>query len=723
MTVAITNPSPPVDNTVQIDKLDLSKSRAAKKQHDTYVTWTLDQFTKMKNARVVIERQWYLNLAFMFGRQHVAFVRPGTQGFTSPTKLWVPPAPYWRARPVFNRIRPTIRTEIAQLTNNKPNATVVPASSEDRDVYAAMASEQIWESIYVTKKLKAHIRRAMWWNQVCGNGYIKTWWDFNYKTSGDSVGDPNNNGDVCFSHETPFHVFIPDLLEEEIEQQPFLIHASMRSPEYVKMRFKTGIDGEEIKTVETSGREILEETFLNLIGGSQIQKQRSIIELEVWVKPGCDSRFPDGAMFTIIGNKIVQGYGGLPYSHGQYPFAKFDHIPAGKYYSTSSIEDLIPLQKEYNRTHGQIIENKNRMGKLQFMGESGAVDPTKMTSEPGQYIPYTPGFNKPEIIPVPNLPSFITDTLDRILQDWNDISGQHEVTHGQVPPGVTAATAISYLQERDETKLSPTFDSLEEGIEKVAKQTLVLIQNYMNDDRKFKIGGPDGYFDVMTFNSSDLANNLDIRVEAGSALPVSKAAKQAFVMDLMKLGFIDPQDGLSVLDMGGITKIYEKVQEDRRQVQRENLRMAKVTPQMQMAYDQQNQAILAQDPNHFGTQPVLNPSGAPITDPATGQPQQAPLDPPPLIGVNSYDNHKLHILYHNSYRKGQAFEALPDNVKQLFEDHVNMHIKAMGVETETMQPRVAAGLPPVDQSQQQQGAPSGQQPPGPQPMPQLTGSQ
>lgn len=708
--------------TPAVETLDLSRSRAAKKQHDDIVSWVWDQFKKMKNSRVIVERQWYLDLAFFFGKQHIAFVRPGQRGFVSgSTKLWIPPVPYWRARPVINRIRPTIRTEIAQLTNNKPNATVVPASAEDRDMYAAMAAEQVWESIYTDKKLKAIIRRAVWWNQVCGNAYLKTWWDFNAGVKDKETGEPV--GDICFAHETPFHVFVPDLLEEEIESQPFIIHAQTKSPEYVQMKYQTGIDGEQVKAVETTGREILEESFLNLIGNHYSDKQRSILVFEVWVKPGMHPKFPEGAMFTVVGNKIVQGYGQMPYSHNKYPFAKLDHIPSGKYYSTSSVEDLIPLQKEYNRTHGQINENKNRMSKQQLMAERGAVDASKMTSEPGQLIEYTPGFNKPEPIPTPNLPQYVTQTLDRILQDWNDISGQHEVTHGQVPPGVTAATAISFLQERDETKLSPTFDSLEETIEKTAQMALVLIHDYWTVERLIKITGPDGSFDSMAFKGSDLANNLDIRVEAGSALPTSKAAKQAFVLDLMKLGFVEPDDGLEVLDIGGMTKIYEKFQVDRRQIQRENLRMSKVTGEILQQYQQQNNDLLNQDPFYFGQEPEVNPmTNQPVIDENTGEQKMLPLDPPLLIPTNSWDNHKAHILFHNQYRKGQAFEALPEEVKQLFEAHVQEHIEALGVESETMQPRVAAGLPPVDPMQQEQqlnqNSSNGQRP-GPESMPEM----
>lgn len=707
------------------DSLDFSKSKAAQKQHDKIVQWTNAQFQAMRNARVLTERQWYLNLAFYFGKQNVAILKPQTSaaGTGISTRLWTPPAPYYRARPVINRIRPTIRHELAQLTNNKPNAQVIPASAEDRDMYAAMAGEQIWNNFYTEKKLKATIRRAMWWTLNCGTGFMKSYWDWNAGPVEQSL-DPSTGqisrkavGDVCFIHETPFHVLVPDLREEELENQPFMIHAQLKSPEYVQMAFKFALDGSEVKAQTSKSADLIEDSFMNLIGTQQLNRQQQVLVFEVWVKPGMVPMFPDGAFFTVVGDKMVQGFSELPYKHGKYPFAKFDHIPTGKFYAASVIEDLIPLQKEFNRTRGQIIEAKNRMAKPQLMAPRGSIDPSKITTEPGQVIQYTPGFAPPQPIPLQPLPSYVIQECERILVDWNDISGQHEVSHGQVPPGVTAATAISYLQERDETKLSPTFDSLEEGIEKVAHMTLSYVQEYWDEERMIKVTGPDGSFDAMAFKGSDLRGNLDIKMEAGSSMPTSKAAKQALIMDLMKMGFIDPQKGLEVMDMGGINKIYEQVQTDQRQVQRENLKMSKVTAELLQQFEmQQQEAMQAQ----MVSQPL---------DPSVPPPAM-----PLMVPVNTWDNHKIHIEQHNNYRKGQAFENLAPEVKALFESHVMQHIQAMGIEMQTMNPAAAAGLPPEmqiplgdpsqDQQQPGQQPQPGQDPmangqPGPNPMPKL----
>lgn len=717
-----TTSEPATGLTGGAEKLDFAQSSAARKQHDQIAKWVHDQYQAIRNARVLTERQWYMNLAFYFGKQNVAILKPHSYGIGTgnQTKLWIPPAPYYRARPVINRIRPTIRTEISQLTANRPNASVVPASAEDRDMYAAMAGEQIWYNFYSEKNIKALIRRAMWWTCVTGTGFIKTWWDPNEGEMEEQVNpmtgmpeiDPSTGqpamapvGDVMFKHETPFHVLCPDLREEDLESQPFLIHAQTKSPDWVSMHYKEALDGSPINPASADARDILEDSFMNLIGTQSLDRQRSMLVMEVWVKPKSVPMFPEGAFFTMVGNKIVQGQQGWPYSHKKYPFAKFDHIQSGKFYGTSVIEDLIPLQREFNRTRGGIIESKNRMAKPQLIAPRGSVDASKITSEPGQVIQYTPGFEPPRPLPMQDLPMYVIQELDRILVDWSDISGQHEVTHGQVPPGVTAATAISYLQERDETQLSATFDSLEEGVEKIANMTLTYVHDYWSTKHLVKITGPDGSFDVMAFKGSDLRNNLDIRIEAGSALPVSKAAKQAFIMDLMKMGFIEPRKGLEVMDMGGINKLYEQIQVDQRQAQRENLRMSKVTEETLEQFNQQNMQMLQNS-----------------IDPETGEPTAFDGNLPPLIvPVNTWDNHALHVEYHNQFRKGQAFEQLPEFVKALFEAHVQEHIWAIGIESETMEPRKSVGLPPEDMEGEEGG--QEQQQPGPEAQPETSGDQ
>ena len=211
-------------------------------------------------------------------------------------------------------------------------------------------------------------------------------------------------------------------------------------------------------------------------------KRSNVLCIDIWVKPGTSKLLPDGGMLTTIGGQIIQAWEGWPYQHNQFPFAKLDYISSGRYYGEALVTDLIPLQREYNRTRGQIIEAKNRMAKPQLMAPRGSIEPNMITTEPGQVILYQPGFNPPQPLPLTPLPSYVINELEVIKTDFQDISGQHDISKGQVPPGVTSATAISYLQEQDDSMRATAFDNLEEAIEKIGFQTLSYANQYWDTE-------------------------------------------------------------------------------------------------------------------------------------------------------------------------------------------------------------------------------------------------
>jgi hypothetical protein len=660
---------PPKSNESSIDDITgvtksglLKKIRANPDTHAKYLSWIMSQYTRCRGARAKEERKWYLNLAFFFGQQNAIYLPAGmtsNAGGTG-TRLYVPPAPYYRARPVTNLIRPTVRKEIATLTSTKPSVSVVPASSDDRDLFAAQAGEQVWESIYRRKNLRQIFRRSLFWSVVCGTSYIKSTWD----TSAIDVNS-DQMGDICYTVMTPFHLLVPDLMCEEIEDEPYVIHVSAMDLEAAKLKYGSLIGDINIVPNVSAATDIISDSFLNLIGSSDAKRQ-SVLCLELWIKPGANRLFPDGAMITVVGGQIIQAWEGWPYQHNQYPFSKIDYISSGRYYGEGLVTDLIPLQREYNRTRGQIIEAKNRMAKPQLMAPKGSIEPAMITTEPGQVILYQPGYNPPQPIPLTPLPSYVLNELTVIKTDFQDLSGQHDISKGQVPPGVTAATAISYLQEQDDSMRATAFDNLEEAIQKVGFQTLSYANQYWDTQRAIKVVGKDGSFDVMALMGSDLRGNSDLVVESGSALPMSKAAKQALIMDLMKMGFIDPQKGLEMMEMGGVQKLYEDLQIDIAQARRENLKLAAITPDIEDAF---LQTSVAYDPN------TAQPVG--LYDPNTQQPIPPGQNPPPMVPVNTWDNHAIHIDTHNRFRKGQQFENLSPETKQLFEEHVSMHIRAL----------------------------------------------
>lgn len=624
-----------------------TKGRSADKSRAQLVAIGKDWFTQCKNDRMKQERQWYLNLAFYYGQQHVQFRNTQGNGFD----LYTPKAPNYRVRIVINQTRRIIRKEISRLTAQKPNAFVVPSSSEDSDIFAAQAGEQIWDSLWRRLNFNRTLREAVFWQAVCGTGYVKSWWDAN-KMDVDST-DINGNpilGDICIDKVTPFHILVPDLMCTELEDQPYLIHAQVKNKAWIRQKLGINSSSEKFESVD--------EDLRTAMGINKDSKKDQDIILEIWVKPDYLPELPQGGMFIIAGDQLIQGWDKWPYDHGQYPFAKLDSIPTGRYYTASIIEDLIPLQRELNRTRSQLIESKNRMAKPQLVAPKGSVDARKITTEPGQLIEYAVGMDPPQPLPLQNLPSYVTQEIDRLYTDLSDLSGQHEVSNGSTPPGVTAATAISFLQEQDESLIAPHFTSIEECIQKVAGQSLGYVKMFWDDARTVKIVGIEGTFDVQTFKNSDLRGNSDIRIEAGSSLPTSRAARQAFIMDLMKMGFIKPEEGLELMEVGGLNKIYERIQVDKRQAQRENLKMSTITEEQIQEHQQE----------------WLQSVDSEVTKDVDAGLQ---LEPPPIITVNTWDRHEVHIEMHNMYRKSQSFDAAESYTRQLFEEHVRQHTEAL----------------------------------------------
>jgi len=243
-----------------------------------------------------------------------------------------------------------------------------------------------------------------------------------------------------------------------------------------------------------------------------------------------------------------------------------------------------------------------------------------------------------------------------------NISGQHEVSRGGTPPGVEAATAIAYLQERDDSYLAPTFASIEEGLSRVAKQALTLAAEYWTGERTVKVTGDDNGFSAEMFRGADIARGTDIRIESGSALPTSKAAKQSLIMDMMRLGLVPPEEGLELLDIAALSRYTDNrgTRPDELRAQRENVGF-KALEEMDVMQHYQNwqRGIQQGDPG------MINQD--------TGQ----PLKPPAVIAVNKWDNHAVHIQEHDNFRKGPAYDLLTNSQKAELNKHIDMHEMAL----------------------------------------------
>lgn len=632
-----------------VDKL----SEKSKKE---IVSWVQSEYTKMKNYRQRIRRQWDVNLEMYGGNQ---FITNLSKDGKTTGRIGTPPSARHRERSVTNRIRPMIRTEITKLTSQKPSVTVIPASGEDDDLFAAQSAEAVWEFLFEHLNFQWTAERTAFWTSITGNGFVKTWWDSQKKDTlfKNILGMPTV-GNIQIKPVTPYNIFMPDLLCEDLEDQTHIFEAYTRPVEWARQYWKMDFEPNAVAKTE-----IFEASYFQSTGDNTSSPD-SVLIIEAWVKPGGCKMFEDGALVTICGDKLVNFDEGMWYSHEEYPYAQTKHIPTGKAYGVSILEDINSLQREYNRTRSQVIESKNRMARPQLMAPIGSFDIAKYTSEPGLIIPYRPGLGKPEPLQIQPIPNYVLQEIERIISDMEDISGQHQVSRGMAPgQGVVAATAIAFLQEKDDAILSQTISSEEQMVAKIARHSLTLVVDYWDLPRIIRVTGTDRAFDSFQLKGSDIANSLDVRVEPGSALPQSKAARQAFLMDLARMGAISPQQMLDMMEIGGVQTLVDRMRIDMRAAQRENLKMKQLTEDMILQFNQGMMKKALQ-----GAPGTVDPQrGIPTVDAANLSTY------PPVVKVNKWDNHAVHVTTHNNFRKTQAFELLSPMVQDQFDRHITIH--------------------------------------------------
>jgi hypothetical protein len=613
-----------------------------------------------KSARAVFESTWYLNLAYHKGDQWV---------FWNRDRLDRPVLPKGRLLLVDNRIVGIVSTEQAKMTKQNPVWQVIPTSAESADLEASRVGEDIMRYLWRHLKMRKQLMSALRWSSVACAGFWKIYWDSGKGEKVTIVVDGEGNpvehgetgapmkpgdfpdgqlpeglqskmiatGDVAIETVSPFEMYV-DPLAEDWDEAEWCIQQTVKSPEWVKVRFN-----KDLPPDAEAGPGAAESMMATVRATSGSGGYKGVRVSEYWAKPS--TKYPKGCRVVWAKGQLLLEEDN-PY--GELPFVMFKGIDIpGRIWPSAPVEHLRGPQLELNKNRSQIAENASRVGNPAFMKSRQAN--VKYHGEPGETIEYDDTLQNatPSYLEPPQLPQYVTDLQQRIEQSLQDISGQHEVSSAQVPAGVTAASAINLLQEADDTRLGPRIYDMEEVLGEAGSRLLKLVAQYWTDERTIMIMGDDNAWLTRQFRGAMLKGNTHVEVQAGSAFPRSKAAKQAAIQNILNLALqyskeaLNPRVLAKVMrdyEAGGLEKLFGDLTVDEAQVNRENIELA---------------------------------SGA-------GFP------------VNPFDNHNLHIEGHTEMQKSAAYASADEKVKQSIEAHVIEHrqqlMRSMGPQAPQVTP-------------------------------------
>lgn len=548
---------------------------------DTAENWNA-RYQQARMARMNFERKWYTHLAFVSGKQYIQWNYESSPMATG--RMIEPLNPGNRVRLVINKTRRIMRKELAKINKERVRGYVTPNNTDDNSQAAARGAEQLADYLTTELKLAWKFKQADWWMLICGTSFIKTYYDesvpmgYAKQDSPQMPGMPQQQqgmqqervplyGGPVVECVDPFHLLVPNLDEPDLQKQEWVMHVTMKSPSWVEERYGVKLEGVSVST------NTLESRLMAIQGMTTDAAKSKAVEIrEIWVKP--DGKHPNGALITMTQEKILDITDEFPYAHQQYPFAKRIYIENSIFYGASLVEDLMPLQVEYNRTRSQIVEDKNRMGRPQLAVELGSVDVKKLRGAAGDVVEYRPGAKQPMPIEISGLPNYIIDHVNRISAEMAELASQENTDGNSIPNGVTAATAIAYLQENQDALIMDTLRDKEMAWETVLQQVLAYTAQFWDAQRMVTVSGRNGGFETYLFSQSDIAGQTSWRAVVGSATPQSYSAKQAQIMELMKMGAVAVPDALEQMELGDTARLYEGMQIDKREAQKENIRMA-----------------------------------------------------------------------------------------------------------------------------------------------------
>lgn len=599
----------PADQLYMLSQAELNKRRK-KDEFAALATEILHWRSIADTMRMSHEQQWLQNLDMYEGRQFHRWdptTRTSVEKLKSDGEVRIP----------MNFIQPVIRTELAKTASSHPTASVQPASNDDDDILAARAAEAVWEWAYSQEKVQSRVlNQANFWRAITGNGFVKTFVDLHAEDTaataaakqafaeesarpqplmGQLGAAPEPEavyGKVSFAPVNPFHLFFGDLLEPDIQKQPWIIQAALLPVERAKMIYKDVMppDWEPKKVTQGS---VFDYSRLGLRNDYNGVDQTLV--LEAWIKPNVTRNLPQGGLVVLVDDEIVaMSEDGLPYEHNEFPYQHIYTVETGRFYRSSVIDALTPLQDEFNRIFAQLIRYKNMASAPQWFYRQGSTDPTRIRNTPGQWIPITLGMDMPVPVQLAEMPQYVMSLIDAIKSVVDDISGQHQVSRATSPGADMAASAISILRESDDDYLSNTQDSIETCVESMARQYLICAVQTWDQPRLIKVTGSSEHLSAKMLTGAEIASGTDIRTTVGSGLPQSRSARQALVKELMDGGYVPPNMGLKIIAEGALGKMFSQITVDEDYAERINVEMEKITEAEVQAF-QQTQATAMQE--------------------------------------------------------------------------------------------------------------------------------
>jgi len=278
----------------------------------------------------------------------------------------------------------------------------------------------------------------------------------------------------------------------------------------------------------------------------------------------------------VVGDKTLY-MKHLPVS--EYPIIPFHYKWTGTPFPMSAVSPLIGKQREINKAHQLMIHNASLGSSLRWMYEEGSVDTDyweKYSSAPGALLPMRQGYNPPTPVQPFQLNNAFFSLTQTGKQDMEYLAGIFSSQMGDT--GQTQDMPYKGMLAMDEYGTRRIKYWMKHCIEPALKQLGHVVKEYSQSvytaHKTFRIVQPNAIredkqveINVPMYNNlgeaigkwKDYASaKFDIKIVAGSTLPINRWAYLEELKQLMGLGVVDDIAVLSETDIKNKEQIVKR---------------------------------------------------------------------------------------------------------------------------------------------------------------------
>lgn len=559
-------------------------------------------------------------------------------------KQWKEQRPSYRHSEVVNMIFQMIQSDVATQMDARPKIEYVPR--EPTDFELAQILTEVADSDWDRNNWLMELTAAVYDSRFYGTGFLEVGFDPEADLGAGAITliskdlfyqfpDPNAQ-DV--NKKSRFHIEAEPMDVELIKKK----HPKMA--EYIKAdlidlmsqdKMDLGQDrfrsyhstnlGAMVDSVDQAGPSARDQALYitAYVLDDEYEEEESQKDL---VDPSDDPKveytqklkYPDGRKICMASGVLLDN-GPLPYEDRKFPLSKATcYILPREFWGMGDIEQLESPQKTFNKLVSFALDVLTLMGNpVWVVDDTSGVDTDNLVNRPGLVIEKAQGT---EVIRQEGvqLQPFVLQLIDRMKTWFDDVSGNNDVSRGATQDSVTAASAITALQEAAKTRVRQKSRNLDACLQDSGQMYAARVFQFYDSPRVFRITNNQGAQKYFKFHvdpahpvldatgapvigqdgqpqtqrmaivqdysqpNPDLgtpggwaaqprklpvtdATRFDVKVSTGSSLPAAKAEKTNLAFKYFEAGAFDALELLKATDYPNAEAVFDRVQQRKMQ--------------------------------------------------------------------------------------------------------------------------------------------------------------